>query len=303
MSEVKSSEAVLGHLLFHRAIIDEGDRSEKIERYMQLLHQAEAGERAITQDPIDRSIQLVFELVLSHNFDPWDVNLMEFSRLYAKKMHTDEIDFIVAGKLMYMAWSIFRMQSQEVLTLHEEREICDPTSSDMDMLEEFNEETSGSCINTVVPSGVELTEAVRHHCIRSVSLVELLDAFDEAKREVELQAQRQRVRDVLKAKVVKFDGKAHSEDLEKDVEMTWKRILRCGNGPIELNDLFEGDKDDAITVFVSLLFLARAGKISLWQDELPYGQIFVEIKLPWDIGTLEDKPAMVIPMAEKRAVI
>jgi segregation and condensation protein A len=225
MSDARSSEAVLSHLLFHRAIIDEGDRSEKIERYMQLLQHAEAGERAITQDPIDRSIQLVFELVLSHNFDPWDVNLMEFSRLYAKKMHADEIDFIVAGKLMYMAWSIFRMQSKEVLTLHDEAGRCEPTDPEMDMLEEFNDDPMAVHINTVVPSGVELTEAVRHQSIRSVSLVELLDAFDEAKREVELQAQRQKVRDALKAKVVKFDGKAHSEDLEKDVEMTWKRIL------------------------------------------------------------------------------
>jgi len=52
-----------------------------------------------------------------------------------------------------------------------------------------------------------------------------------------------------------------------------------------------------------LLFLARAGKISLWQDELPYGRIMIEIKLPWDIGTLEDRPSLAVPMAEKRAVI
>jgi hypothetical protein len=37
-----------------------------------------------------------------------------------------------------------------------------------------------------------------------------------------------------------------------------------------------------------LLFLARSGKISLWQDELPYGQIYLEIKLPWEIAQLVD---------------
>ena len=46
-----------------------------------------------------------------------------------------------------------------------------------------------------------------------------------------------------------------------------------------------------MTVFISLLFLARNGKIALWQDDLPYGQIFMEIKIPWDIGTLEDAKA------------
>ncbi|MFA5312244.1 MAG: segregation/condensation protein A [Methanomassiliicoccales archaeon] len=305
MSEVTSSEAVLGHLLFHRAIIDEGDRSEKIERYMELLKQAEQGDRAVPQDPVDRAIQLVFELVLSNNFDPWDVNLMEFSRLYAKKMHGDEVNFIVAGRLMFMAWSIFRMQSQEVLTLHDRQESCELMFSDfdMDMLDEFVEDPALARIDTKVPAGVELTEAVRHHSSRPVSLVELLDAFEEAKLDVEVQLQRQRVKEVLRSKVVKFDDKAHLEDLEKDVEVTWRRIMRCGNGPIAFEDLIEGGKEDAVTVFVSLLFLCRSGKISLWQDDIPYGQISLEIKLPWDIGTMEDKASAAVPADETRAVM
>ena len=85
--------------------------------------------------------------------------------------------------------------------------------------------------------------------------------------------------------------------------MTWDRILRCGNGPIALEDIIEGGKEDAVTVVVSLLFLSRAGKIALWQDELPYGQVFLEIKIPWDIGTLEERPAPLVPTPEKRAVI
>ncbi|HSV42686.1 MAG TPA: hypothetical protein VLH13_04670 [Methanomassiliicoccales archaeon] len=304
MSET-SAEAVLGHLLFHRAIIDEGDRSQKIERYMQLLRQAEQGEHVVPQDPTDRAIQLVFELVLSHNFDPWDVNLMEFSRLYAKKMHADDVNFIVAGKLMFMAWSIFRMQSQEVLTLHEEPEQFELMCADWDMedMGQFMDDPALARINTAIPAGVELCEAVRHQSTRSVSLVELLDAFEEAQHEVELSEIRQKAREKLKGLNVKFDGKAHAEDMERDVEMTWKRIMRCGNGPIALEDLFEGDREESVTIFVSLLFLAREGKIALWQDDLPYGQIFLEIKIPWDIGTLEDTSKQMVPLPQNRAVI
>jgi segregation and condensation protein A len=101
----------------------------------------------------------------------------------------------------------------------------------------------------------------------------------------------------------KFEGKYHSEDLEKDVELTWQRIMRCGNGPIVLEDIIEGGREDAVTVVVSLLFLARAGKIALWQDDLPYGQVFLEIRLPWDIGTIEDKTAPLVPTPDKSAVI
>jgi len=298
-----NAEAIYGHLLFHRAIIDEGDRSEKIERYMELLKQAEAGEGIAPLDPVDRAVQLVFQLVLSNNFDPWDVNLMEFVRMYTKKMHADEVNFIVAGKLVHMAWSILRMQSHEVLLLHERPEQFELICADWDLDGAAPEEPFHSDIVTDVPDGVELAEAVHHHTSRPVSLVELLDAFDEAKREVEVQLARQKARDVLKAAQERFDGKAHSEDLEKDVKMTWDRILRCGNGPIALEDIIEGGKEDAVTVVVSLLFLSRAGKIALWQDELPYGQVFLEIKIPWDIGTLEERPAPLVPAPEKRAVI
>jgi segregation and condensation protein A len=196
------------------------------------------------------------------------------------------------------------MQSQEVLLLHERPEQFELNSADWDLEGEAqSEEPFHSDIVTDVPDAVDLAEAVRHHTSRPVSLVELLDAFDEAKREVELQLARQKARDVLKAAQERFDGKAHSEDLEKDVEMTWDRILRCGNGPIALEDIIEGGKEDAVTVVVSLLFLSRAGKIALWQDELPYGQVFLEIKIPWDIGTLEERPAPLVPAPEKRAVI
>ncbi len=51
----------------------------------------------------------------------------------------------------------------------------------------MSEEPFHSDIVTDVPDGVDLSEAVRHHTSRPVSLVELLDAFDEAKREVEVQ--------------------------------------------------------------------------------------------------------------------
>jgi hypothetical protein len=29
-------------------------------------------------------------------------------------------------------------------------------------------------------------------------------------------------------------------------------------------------------------------KIQIWQEKLPYGEIFMELKVPWDIAQLED---------------
>jgi segregation and condensation protein A len=287
MIESGSLDNVLGHLMFHKALIDEGRGAEKIDRYLGLLRSAEEEKQIAGREPLDRSLQLVFELVLSSDLDPWDVDLMKFAKLYGQRMHTEEVDFIVAGKLMHMAWSILHMQSREVLSLNERREELYFEDWDTDAMDQFVERPLPD-IDLAVPECVELTEVVRHRCTRAVSLVDLLDAFDTAQQEVEIALNRQRVREQLLRAQERFDGKSHSDDQEKDVAETWARIERCGSGPIALEDLFEDDKEDSIKVFVSLLFLARSGKISLWQDELPYGQIYLEIKLPWEIAQLVD---------------
>ena len=58
-----------------------------------------------------------------------------------------------------------------------------------------------------------------------------------------------------------------------------------------------------VEAIVALLFLAKYGKISLWQDDLPYGQIFLEIKIPWDIGTNEEVRPAIMPAPQSKAVI
>jgi hypothetical protein len=40
MIEAGSLDNVLGHLMFHKALIDEGRGAEKIDRYLGLLHSA-----------------------------------------------------------------------------------------------------------------------------------------------------------------------------------------------------------------------------------------------------------------------
>ncbi|MEM0448938.1 MAG: segregation/condensation protein A [Methanomassiliicoccales archaeon] len=280
-------EGVLEHLMFHKSLISEKDEA-KLDRYLAIAREYQSGQDVLAKDPLDHSLKLVFELVLNNNFDPWDVDLVSFTDLYLQRMRDSEINFIVAGKLVFMAWSILKMQSEEVLAANEEKSDIFCSEWDFDTLEECFSCDGSDRILEDVPESIDLCEAVRHQQQRPVSLVELLDAFEAARQEAEWREQRARMREAMRAAEQKFDPKSHAEDLERDVEEVWKRILKCGAGPVALEDLFIGGKEDRITVFVSLLFLARNGKIAIWQDDLPYGQIFLEIKLPWDIGTLED---------------
>ena len=151
MIEAGSLDNVLGHLMFHKALIDEGRGAEKIDRYLGLLRSAE-GEHQAAGGPLDRSLQMVFELVLSNDMDPWDVDLMKFAKLYGQRMQSEEVDFIVAGKIMHMAWSILRMQSCEVLNLNDRREELFFSDWDMDAIDQCVERALPD-IDLTVPEG------------------------------------------------------------------------------------------------------------------------------------------------------
>ncbi|MBQ5483167.1 MAG: hypothetical protein IIT75_02270, partial [Candidatus Methanomethylophilus sp.] len=62
---------------------------------------------------------------------------------------------------------------------------------------------------------------------------------------------------------------------------------------IEMEVLFYSDiKEENISVFVSVLHLVRDGKLDVFQETLPYGEIMVQIKLPEATVPLETMAAV-----------
>ncbi len=275
------------HLLFHKALADDEESLRRLGGYMDILSRAESGERL--QDPVDESIRAVFSLVLENGMDPWEIDLSQFVRMYEAKVSADSFDMIVAGKLLLMAWRILRMQSEST------RERSEPP------VEVFAEEADDSFFFDDEPMyvpEVSFREAYQREPVRPVTMYELIDAFEDARKEIEIQRERERVRAELKAKEPKtFQNKAHEEDDEQVIEAVWRRIERLGTGQISIRDLYTGSLDENITVFVSVLHLVRDGRLAIWQDDLPYGEIYVEIKTEWTSGTIEDTPGGRIPEA------
>jgi segregation and condensation protein A len=168
-----AAEGVLEHLLFHKAMIDDDAGSDKVDRYLKVL--GDTGSQVLQRDPLDRSIEMVFELVLSNDLDPWDIDLMRFTQLYAEKVRDQEVNFVLAGKLMLMAWSILRMQSERVLSNSEVPVLECYDTEDVEM---FPSDQPRTVLR--MPDEIELDEVVRHRGSRPVTLFELLDAFEEA---------------------------------------------------------------------------------------------------------------------------
>lgn len=277
--DAQTSDAVQQHLIYHKALIDDNVGNERINRYMRILGESDSMKLG---DPTDEAIRSIFSLVFENHLDPWEIDLHEFVRLYSSKISKNDYDMIVAGKLVLMAWKILRMQSDRT------REVSE-CIDDEDYLIETDADIFGDELFVPLVPSVSLTPAIRREPVRQVTMMELLDAFEDAREEIEISAERERLKLELKAKEPrKFENKAHDEDDERDVEVVYEKIQKLGAGEMLLRDLYTADNLVNIKIFLAVLHLVRDGKLAVRQEVLPYGDVFIELKVDWAAGTVED---------------
>lgn len=303
----ESVHEVMSHLIFHKALIDEEDSGDRLTAYMELVRGLQEGAHVAMENPFEKSIAITLELVLTEHLDPWDVNLIEFSKLYLKRVKKEEdIDLITAGRIMLMAWSVLRLQTEEVLTAIEKAR--DESNGDFaNWFEDspdwvaFEEPDYVYTREVLHKEEPVIEERVQRRTPRPVSLLELVDAFDEARKESELRKEIETKRVAARERIkrerdVKVSKMMHKESLEEDIVETWSRILTHNGSTIQLEDLHKDGVEDYLTIFVAVLFLALHGRIKLWQKKFPYGSIYLKKLKDGDLGA-ELKAAQV---ADKR---
>lgn len=301
---------VLNHLMFHKAIIEDDarpGREARLEGYVKLVEDLQQGTLVPSEDPFEKSVALVFELVVTQRMNPWDINLIEFSKMYLSRVKkATELNLIIAGKIVHMAWEILKLQSEQVLQRVDRPEQVDlmfegwnPDNLDL-FVDPFDLGNGESMLHS---EEAPIDEKVRRKGQRPVTLIDLLDAFEEAKKESDIRQELAKF--MVKYRRPDFDDKCHKENLEDDIAAVWERIQKCGTGSVPVSDLYSTGKEDRVKVFISILFLAQMGKIHIWQEKLPYGEIFLDVKVPWDIAQLEDAaaPAVVEARIEDAPVV
>lgn len=270
------------HLLFHKALAEDEESLKKINGYLALLKDEAPGERL--QDSVDESIRAVFSLVLEKGIDPWEINLEEFARMYTEKISNNRFDMLVAGRLLLMAWKILNLQSQETRMSAEPPQIEEIVEDDF----AFEDED-----RLVVPD-VVIGRTYAHTDPRAVSMIDLLDAFEEARVDIDNYNAAQETIEKIRKKpeLPKFDNKAHKEDDEQVVENVYQMIYALGMDPMPITEFYTDSKESNITVFVSVLHLVRDGRLDVTQESLPYGEILVQIKQPDSSVPLETVAAV-----------
>ncbi len=285
-----AAEKVLGYLVFHRSLLGEGsdEPSALLERYLTLVESLREGVHVVIPDPIQKATALLFELVLEEQFDPWEIDLAKFTEAYLERVRADgEVDFTIAGRLVYMAWSILYLQSEEVLR---QRDVPDPAAPAPGGLADGLDDGYLPLLDT--PEAVDVTSAVlgsadppplvgmvRHPERRPVTLLELVRAFGEAEQDarhaLKVQQLRERLREEQRAPP---EVLVHGDIPERDLADAWEGALRHAVGePFPLLDLWppESGRDRLVALFLAVLFLARERSVELRQETLGASPVLV----------------------------
>ncbi|MGB1698279.1 MAG: segregation/condensation protein A [Thermoplasmatota archaeon] len=275
---------VVQHLLWHKAMT-EYDEEDKIGRYVEIVTHNEEGEHFSIKDDFHRDIAIAFELVIGEHMDPWNLDLSKFAEMYLKTARERGVDLVTAGRIILMAWTVLKLQSDDIAekaTFIEEEDHMDwedfPDMAWSDDEWDFTER-----INALPEAPID--EKIRHKGDRRVTLMELLGAFEEVHEEAEqrvtLAAQQSKARNSLKRKMRgRVGNMMHKEDLEAEIAETWQRILEHPTQPIPFSHLYEKDALDLVQTFTAVLFLAKSQKISLSQEDFPRGEIWLTPNLP-----------------------
>ncbi|HEC80922.1 MAG TPA: hypothetical protein ENI42_00645 [Thermoplasmatales archaeon] len=287
MSREEIDREVIRHLLFHKSLSDDVEDASRIERYIELVERAESGDFLTVDNPFDKSIALAFELVIQQKLDPWAIDLVKFSSLYLDRARKEKIDLVIAGKILYMAWKILNMQSYDVMVNAQSMESSasdDETLSwdDLTFDEWYSDDETFSYTKMVVErQRLPIVEPVRRKAARRVSLIELVEAFDKARKEAEeyqlLESLRRKERErILREARKRMRGTVHEENFEQDVRRVWERIQQFNGRAIPFSSLcnFE-DRNERITTLLALLHLAQDRKIRVYQRKFPFGKIYV----------------------------
>lgn len=274
---------VVDYLIFHKALSE--DNGSKINEYLDVVNglKQNAGYSSI-KNTVDREIMIIFELVMNEKLNPWDIDLVQFSTMYMKRIKNEkEIDLVTAGYLVFMAWSILKLQSDKLLEnirLAQEQQSQEEFS--WDVIPDWVVGDDGHNYTSAVLQGKEvIDEKIRRKGCRRVTLLELIRAFEEAKQVSETRrvtaADMDKRRKVFLEEAIKgIDEKLHKDDLDEDMNHLWNKISKMNGNAIPLSALTNGNKMEYVETFISVLFLAEKHKIKVWQRNFPYGDIFLK---------------------------
>ncbi len=286
---------VVRHLLWHKAMVGDEDDGAKINAYIQIVQESRDGEHVALKEGFNRDLAIAFELVIQNHLDPWDLDLSKFAELYLKEAKEHGVDLVTAGRIILMAWTVLKAQSQQVA----DRAVIRAQETDEVGWEDIpdygwsDDQVDYNSRILALPKA-PIDEKIRHKGDRRVTLMELLSAFEEVHAEAQQRlilsetklAARLSLRRRMRGRV---GGMMHKDDLESEINETWTRILEVPTMPVPLSAIVEQNSADVVQTFNALLFLAKSQRILVTQENFPKGEIWITPRLPEAAAVVEQE--------------
>jgi segregation and condensation protein A len=231
---------LMEHLLFHKAL------GEEMDQYLALCKKASEDYSDI-KDDYNRSIAILFSLAMEEKIDPWDIDLVSFSKNYLARLKKEGVNIVYAGRLILLAWEVLRAQSEKAVEALNEADEC-----------EYYEPLE---LDTL-----ELEPRATRNLKKPVSVFDIVKALEGVKR-IEKRERKRKER----IKGLSINGMIHAEEMRSEEAYD---IIRKDN--IDDGDLILS-KFGVVEGMVALLYLAMAKRIEIWQENFPFGKICIRM--------------------------
>lgn len=258
-----------GEIIEH--IINQKDmlyRKENIQKYIDMVEK-----KIFIRDTFDRAIASIFELVIEKHINPKEIDLTTFSHIYLEKIEREGIDLGVAGKILLLAWKILKMQSEEIIRDMEMRDYEEANYID-DIPDWYGDDEAFNFTRKVIENDIPIMPKIRRNAPRKITLVELINAFEEAKEEIKNRVNKRKTRKIISPSTI--GDHAHKEDITQDLDYVMRKIKKLKGKEISIKKIADGK--NIVSVLLPLLFLAKDGFLEIWQEDFPYGEIYIKVK-------------------------
>jgi len=204
---------------------------------------------------------ILLDLVSSEKMDPWNIDIIELSEKYLRKINSlDKIDLRVPANAILASSILLRAKAKllKISSIEEDEETSNSTER---IIEEF------------IP---ELRDA-RTLREGKISLDELVNAIESIVEQTK--TKKSKLRELPE---LKFQIPITKENINARMEKVMKKIKEKADsqGMLLFSLLIEQNTpQELIDTFIPLLFLNRENKINLWQEEW-FGEIFISVVNP-----------------------
>ena len=237
------------------------DMGEDIQYYTEILNEVQ--ENISYPDVFSETVSKIFQMVLTGKLDPWSVNISEFKDMFFRERNEN---FEVAGILISSAWHVLYEKSLKMMSGAKDDPVEGPPEDFDDSTENFDDDSSTGGMP-------DLNVSVFHKETSGVTLTEFLTVMKRVYKSREKKPEK--IEDEYYDADMDEDIIAHSntDTIEQGIAETLAKITKYMN-PFFVEDYWGTTKLERANFILYLLFLQKAGKVELQQEE-PMGNIQV----------------------------